>query len=80
MEWHLAEAKNRFSELVNKALVSGPQIVRRRKDTVIVLSEKEYQRLQGNTASFKQHLLNPPSGLEDLSMERDHSSMRTIEL
>jgi predicted nucleic acid-binding protein len=25
MEWRLAEAKNRFSEVVNRALVEGPQ-------------------------------------------------------
>ncbi len=34
MGWKLAEAKNKFSELINKALQEGPQRVRRRKDTV----------------------------------------------
>jgi hypothetical protein len=80
MEWCLADAKNRFSELVNKALLIGPQIVRRRDDTVVVLSERDCRRLQGHGVGFKQHFLNPPSGIEDLSLERDKSSMRNFEL
>lgn len=80
MEWRLADAKNRFSELVNKALSIGPQIVHRRNDTVIVLSEAEYQRLTGKKKSFKEHLLHPPAGMEDVSFERDKSPMRDVEL
>jgi len=32
LEWQLAEAKNRLSEVVNKALTSGPQRITRRGD------------------------------------------------
>ena len=39
--WNLADAKNRFSELVNLALSDGPQTVRRRKDEVVVIAAKE---------------------------------------
>ena len=35
-EWILAEAKNRFSELVTRALAEGPQRVRRHDAAVIV--------------------------------------------
>jgi phosphopantothenoylcysteine decarboxylase/phosphopantothenate--cysteine ligase len=38
-EWQVAEAKNRFSELMTKALTEGPQRVRRRKETVVVMAE-----------------------------------------
>lgn len=37
MDWRLADAKNRFSELVTKALTDGPQRVRRREQAVMVL-------------------------------------------
>ena len=57
MEWQLADAKNRFSELVNQALRVGPQRVRRRNEAVIVISADEYERLKGQTVSFKQYLL-----------------------
>jgi prevent-host-death family protein len=45
-DWNLADAKNRFSELVNLALTKGPQRVRRRKDEVVVISAKDYERLR----------------------------------
>ena len=41
--WQLQEAKNRLSEVVEKALSQGPQVVSRRgKDTVVVLSIEDY--------------------------------------
>ena len=43
--WQLAEAKNKFSEVFTRALTEGPQRVRRRSDTVVILSEAEYERL-----------------------------------
>lgn len=78
MAWQLAEAKNRFSELVTKALTEGPQQVRRRDQAVIVLSEAEYQRLTGERPTFKEFLLNGPD-LSDLDLTRDQSTMRDIE-
>jgi phosphopantothenoylcysteine decarboxylase/phosphopantothenate--cysteine ligase len=44
-EWAVAEAKNRFSALITKALKEGPQRVRRRDETAVVLSEAEYAAL-----------------------------------
>jgi prevent-host-death family protein len=44
--WRLEDAKNRFSELVRRALAQGPQrVTRRGRDAVIVLSAEDYQRL-----------------------------------
>jgi hypothetical protein len=45
MEWRLADVKNRFSELVNRALAEGPRRVRRRDDAVVVLAERDYDKL-----------------------------------
>ncbi|MCA9729029.1 MAG: type II toxin-antitoxin system Phd/YefM family antitoxin [Candidatus Eisenbacteria bacterium] len=75
MEWKLADAKNRFSEVVRRALDEGPQRVRRRGDSVIVLSEREYQRLTGGTPDFKSFLLEGPS-LEGVDLTRDRTPMR----
>ena len=79
-EWRLAEAKNKFTELVNKALSVGPQAVRRRDDIVIIISKAEYDLLIGEVPTFKQLLLNPPRGIEDINLERDSSPMRTVDL
>ena len=56
MEWRLADAKNRFSELVTRALAEGPQRVRRRDDAVVVVAERDYEKLTGNRPDIKEIL------------------------
>ncbi len=77
MSWQLAEAKNKFSEVVTLALTEGPQRIRRRDQVVILLSEEEYQRLTGEQESFKDFLLSLPD-ISDLDLTRDPSPMRDI--
>jgi prevent-host-death family protein len=77
--WQLADAKNRFSELVTLAVTEGPQVVHRRKDTVVVLSERDYKRLSGKAASFKDYLVKGPS-FKGLDLNRDKSSPRDVRL
>jgi hypothetical protein len=79
MDWPLAEAKNRFSEVVTRALNEGPQRVRRRDQVVIVLSELEYQRLLGERPLLKNWLFDGPD-FEGLDISRDASPMRDISL
>lgn len=75
MDWQLAEAKNRLSEVVNRALTEGPQHVSRRGEpAVVVLSEVEYQALLGPKQTFIEHLLEVPDlTAVDLSRERTPS-------
>lgn len=79
MQWQLADAKNRFTEVVNLALSEGPQRVSRRKDTVIVLAEKDYDALLGTRPDFREFLLTAPS-FEDLDLTRDRAPMRDVDL
>lgn len=79
MDWQLAEAKNRLSEVVNRALTEGPQRIKRRGDRVVVLSEAEYERLTGKQQSLVEFLLDGPD-LSDLDITRDESLMRDVEL
>jgi prevent-host-death family protein len=79
MEWQLAEAKNKFSEVVTRALHEGPQRVRRRDGVVVIVAEEEYLKLTGEQPSFKDHLLNIPD-LTGVDLERDPSPMRDVEL
>lgn len=80
MEWKLAEAKNRFSELVNKALLEGPQWVSRREDRVVVISENEYHNLTGHKPSFIDFLLEKKLDLEGVDFKRDKSLARKVNL
>lgn len=79
MNWQLAEAKNRFSEVVRLALSNEPQRITRRGEAVIVISEEQYQSMSGKKTSLVDYLIDAPS-LEGLDIERDKSLMRDVEL
>ena len=72
-EWHLTKAQNRFAELVNKALSSGPQTIRHCDDCVVLLAQADYERLIGIRPSFKTVLLNPLHSLAEIDLSRDPS-------
>jgi antitoxin Phd len=78
MEWRLADAKNRFSELVNLALSEGPQRVRRHDDAVFVVAERDYEKLSGKRPGFKEFLMGEGPSLEGLDLTRDDSPMRKV--
>ncbi|MFQ5451724.1 MAG: type II toxin-antitoxin system Phd/YefM family antitoxin [Nitrospinaceae bacterium] len=79
MEWKLAEAKNKFSEVINKALLEGPQKVVRRDQSFIIIEENQYKKLTGKKSSFKDYILNAPS-LDGLDLSRDQSPVRNTDL
>ncbi len=74
------EAKQKFSELVPRALDEGPQIMTRHgEEVVVVLSAREFRRLSGSTPDFKEFLLSGPD-LSQLDLERAKDPPRDIEL
>jgi prevent-host-death family protein len=79
MTWNLADAKNRFSEVVNLALSEGPQTITRRNDAVVLISAARYEELTGKTLDFKEYLLQGV-GLDELDLTRDRSPGREVEL
>ena len=79
MTWNLADAKNRFSEVVNLALSEGPQTITRRNDAVVLISAARYEELTGKTLDFKEYLLRGV-GLDELDLTRDRSPGRDVEL
>ncbi len=79
--WQLQDAKSKFSEVVDRALAQGVQIVTRRgKRTVVVMPFEEYERLNHQTGSLAQFLLASPLSGSELTIERDKSLPRTIEI
>ena len=80
MEWRLADAKNRLSELVNRALAEGPQRIVRRDDAVFVIAEHDYEKLAGKRLGFKEFLMAKGSTLEGVDLTRDRSPMRDVKL
>jgi prevent-host-death family protein len=58
MNWHLQDAKNNFSKLVDKAITEGPQTVTRRgRRTAVILSAEEYDRLVQPRKSLAEFLM-----------------------
>jgi prevent-host-death family protein len=80
MDWKLAEAKNRLSEVVTRAVTEGPQTIRRHDAAVVVVAEETYRALAGEKPTFKDWLLNGPRTDELELPPRDHSPMRDVDL
>jgi antitoxin Phd len=63
--WQLQDAKNRFSEVVDRALEAGPQTVTRRGEpVVVVVSVETWNRLAEEAPSLKEYLRSAPGALE----------------
>lgn len=77
--WQLQEAKSKFSEMVDRAMTEGVQIVTRRgAKTVVVLPFEEYQRLTRPETPLSHFLLASPLAGSELNIDRDHSLPREI--
>ena len=72
-EWKLADAKNRFSEVVEAAMSKGPQIVTRSSRKVVVIVD--YEEFRKSPPPHRQalavHLLRiPPADHSEPELER----------
>ena len=79
--WQLQEAKNRFSELVNRTLQEGAQIVTRHgQKVVVVLPFEEYERMVRPKDTLAEFLLRSPLAGVELQVERDRNLPRDVEI
>jgi prevent-host-death family protein len=82
--WQLQDAKNKFSELVERAADGEPQVVTKRgKRAAVLVSADEYARLKGRTegaaTDFVQHLLAGPQG-DFTPPRRAKTKLRPVDL
>ena len=79
--WSVAEAKAKFSEVIERAKHEGPQTVTKNgRDAVVVVSAEEWKRAsvrKGNLADF---FHNSPLRGSGIDLERDKTPPRDIEL
>ena len=72
--WQFQEAKNKLSEVVNRALKLGAQVITRRgKEVAVVISYSDYQKLQKSQSNLSAFFHESPLAGLDLS----HSSLRS---
>ncbi len=77
--WQLQEAKQQFSQVVERARSGEPQLVTRNgKEVAVVLDIDEYRRLTSNGDDFKKFLLEGPTF--ELEIVRSKDLPRTIDL
>jgi prevent-host-death family protein len=78
--WQLQTAKQKFSELIDRVLEDGPQVITRHgKEVAVVVAIDEYRRLSGPTPDFKRFLREGP-GIHELDLQRDEQLPRDVEL
>ena len=78
--WQVQEAKERFSEVMEKAEQEGPQIITRHgAERAVVLSIADYRTLTSGKRDFHAFLLSGPK-FDDLEIERDKDIGRPVDL
>ena len=79
--WKVAEAKARFSELIDKALHEGAQeITRHGKRAVVVVAAKEWDRRATRQESLVEFLDRSPLRGSGLEIRRLRDRPRQVEL
>jgi prevent-host-death family protein len=68
MTWHLQDAKNQFSKVVQRARSEGPQVVTVRGErAAVVLSAADYDALTGDRPNIVDDLLAGPQWDDELA-------------
>jgi prevent-host-death family protein len=80
MTWKLADAKNKFSEVFNKALAGEPQTISRRGEEVVVIARKDLDKIarrKKHKKNFIEFLLSAPS-FEGVDLTRENWRDRDV--
>lgn len=76
-QWQLQEAKNKFSEVVDKAINEGAQVITKRGvEVAIILSYTEYRQMIASKKKISEFFRESPLVEEDLDFSRDKSDVR----
>ena len=80
--WQLQEAKNKLSELIDRAVSEGPQIITRHGiEVAVVMPFAQYKQLTAPQQRLGEFFLASPLRNSDLMLERNSStSLRQLEL
>lgn len=82
--WQLQTAKNRFSEVVDRARSEGPQVVTRRgREAVVVVGIERYRELTGQkppARSFVELILSAPRVRGGLPVDKRVDTGRKVDI
>ena len=77
--WQLQEAKNKLSELIDRTLAEGPQIITRHGiDVVVVMPVARYRKRFAPARNLADFLLHSPLRNSGLVIERDADAVDVL--
>jgi len=72
--WQLQDAKKNFSEVVERALKQGPQLITRHGEkAVVVMSYKKYAQMKKSQTKLSEFFRASPFAKINLDLKRDKS-------
>lgn len=80
MNWTVAGAKAKLSEVMERAQSAPQTITRNGKPAVVVVSAEEWQKKTARRGSLAEFLLASPLRGADLDIERQHDEPRHLPL
>lgn len=79
--WTVAEAKAKFSEVIDQAQAQGPQtITRNGRDAVVVVSAQEWERKTKRVGNLAEFFASSPLRRSKLKTKRSKAHLRDSEL
>ena len=79
--WAVAEAKAHFSQVIERAVTTGPQVITRKgRKAVIVVSADEWEQKTKRKGNLAQFFASSPLGGSDLVIERSEDGPRHVDL
>ena len=79
--WKIKDARANFSELIDRAMSEGPQLVTRNgKKAVVVVSARDWERRRRRRGDLVDFFVNSPLREEGLIIERLTDYPRDVEL
>ncbi|MGV9822779.1 type II toxin-antitoxin system Phd/YefM family antitoxin [Nocardia xishanensis] len=79
--WPLADAKARFSELIDTVEREGPQVISKHgREVAVLVPIEEWRRKVSRSGSFARFMAESPLREGDLTIERVSAEARDVEL
>jgi antitoxin Phd len=80
--WQIQEAKNKLSELIDRAMAEGPQVITRHGvEVVVVMPYTGYKKLTARKQRLGDFFMSSPLNKSEIVIERDRqTNLRDIDL
>lgn len=78
--WTVAEAKARFSEMVERARAGGPQVITRNGHPAVVVSADEWERKTKRAGTLVDFFAASPLRESEIAIERNGAPLRDTDL